>query len=388
MSDIDGTLQLNDTVDITGTVSDSDSDLTVADNLVPSTTSTYDLGSTGAYWNNLYANNIYGGTGGTQGYWTKATGLIYPNNNYESVAIGGTATTSAKLYFEGTTGNASMSGDLTLTGGGTVKTTDMNPLTIGGSTTGGITIDSGTGSITLADNTTLSNNLVVTGTSDLQGDVSDSGGNLVLADTVDIGSATTGIRVDTSGNIIDIDGNIILNDQTDIGSATTGIRVTTGGSILDIDGTLQLNDTVDITGDVSDSGGNLVLADTVDIGSATTGINVTTAGLITDTDGNVIIGDTVDLGSATTGINITTAGLITDTDGNVIIGDTIDLGSGTTGLRVDTSGNVIDIDGNIILNDQTDIGSATTGIRVTTGGSILDIDGTLQQSCSFNHFHL
>jgi len=76
-----------------------------------------------------------------------------------------------------------------------------------------------------------SDNLVVTGTSDLQGDVSDSGGNLVLADTVDIGSATTGIRINTSGNILDIDGDLILNDQTVIGSATTGLQVTTAGVI-------------------------------------------------------------------------------------------------------------------------------------------------------------
>ncbi|MFZ5366523.1 MAG: phage integrase SAM-like domain-containing protein [Patescibacteria group bacterium] len=93
----------------------------VASNLIPSSGNTYDLGSTSLYWNNLYVNNIYGGSSGTSGYWTKTSGVIYPNNTYESVAIGGTATSSAKLYFEGTTGNASMSGTLTIGQGQTIR---------------------------------------------------------------------------------------------------------------------------------------------------------------------------------------------------------------------------------------------------------------------------
>ena len=59
------------------------------------------------------------GSGGISGFWTKTSGLLFPNNAYESIAIGGTSTASAKLYFEGTTGSASMSGQLTLHASGT-----------------------------------------------------------------------------------------------------------------------------------------------------------------------------------------------------------------------------------------------------------------------------
>ena len=81
--------------------------------------------------------------------------------------------------------------------------------------------------------------------------ISDIDGNVIIGDTVDLGSTSTGLRVDASGNVIDIDGNIVLNDVIDLGSATTGINITAAGSISDIDGTLQLNDAIEITGDVT-----------------------------------------------------------------------------------------------------------------------------------------
>ncbi len=81
------------------------------------------------------------GGGGTAGFWSKTNGVLFPNNAYESVAIGGTSTTSAQLYFEGTTGNASMSGNLTLAGGGTIAATNMNNLTLGDSSTQNIIIN-------------------------------------------------------------------------------------------------------------------------------------------------------------------------------------------------------------------------------------------------------
>ena len=56
----------------------------------------------------------------------------------------------------------------------------------------------------------------------IEGAINDISGNLVLADTVDIGSATTGVRVATTGSISDIDGNIALNDNTDV----TGVLTT------------------------------------------------------------------------------------------------------------------------------------------------------------------
>lgn len=192
--------------------------------------------------------------------------------------------------------------------------------------------------------------------------LSDIDGNVVIGDTVDLGSATTGIRVATTGSLSDIDGNFVVADTVDLGSATTGIRVATTGSLLDIDG-------------------NLILNDTVDLGSATTGVNVTTAGVLSDIDGNLVLGDTLDLGSATTGINVTTAGVLSDIDGNLVLGDTVDLGSATTGLRVTTAGAISDIDGDISLNDNTSI----TGTLSVSGDTIgLNNDADSNNILSFN----
>ena len=169
-------------------------------------------------------------------------------------------------------------------------------------------------------------------------------------------SGTTVANLDRSGNlsiegaINDISGNLVLNDTVDLGSATTGVNVTTAGALSDTDA-------------------NLVLNDTTDIGSATTGINIATTGLITDTDGNVVIGDTVDLGSATTGVNVTTAGAISDTDANLVLNDTVDIGSATTGIRVATTGSISDTDGNIALNDSTDVTGVLTASSYLQVGS-------------------
>src|SRR6185369_16221811 len=125
--------------------------------------------------------------------------------------------------------------------------------------TGNIIIDSGSSLITLSDNTTISQNLTIGGTTGLTFSTT---GNISLA----------------GGTISDSVGNLVLNDTTDIGGAN-GIRVTTAGSISDIDtSTLQLNDDVDITGSLFSSAGNLILNDTlVDIGSTTTGIRIDAA---------------------------------------------------------------------------------------------------------------
>ena len=148
----------------------------------------------------------------------------------------------------------------------------------------------------------------------ITGTLSDSDSNLILDDTVDIGSAATGINVTTTGVLSDIDGNLVLNDQTDIGSATTGLRIATTGQISDIDGNIAINDNVDLTGTltvtdvISDSDSNLVLNDTVDIGSASTGINITTAGVITDIDGAIVdVDDTLNANALTSDAGVTIA---------------------------------------------------------------------------------
>src|SRR5690606_22191613 len=109
--------------------------------------------------------------------------------------------------------------------------------------------DSGSGLITLSDSTSILGALTLTGV------ISDSDGNLVLDDIVDLGSASTGVRVATTGSLSDIDGNLVLDDTVDIGSATTGIRITPSGVITDIDGAIvDVDDTLNANALTSDTG--------------------------------------------------------------------------------------------------------------------------------------
>jgi hypothetical protein len=52
-----------------------------------------------------------------------------------------------------------------------------------------------------------------------------------LADTVDLGSATTGLRIATSGEISDIDGDVSIADNTGITGNLTVTGTTTFNSI-------------------------------------------------------------------------------------------------------------------------------------------------------------
>ena len=91
------------------------------------------------------------GSGGSK--WNLSANAISPFNSTLDVLVGGTATSSAKFGFlnvAGGTPTASISANsgnnaLFITGNGNLATTNMQNLTLGGATTGGVTLDSGVG---------------------------------------------------------------------------------------------------------------------------------------------------------------------------------------------------------------------------------------------------
>ncbi len=126
-----------DTLTFTGRVA-QDSDL-----LPIGTTGTNDLGSSSLSWDNAYIDNLYSASTGTSGHWQRANGIVVPTNISDELLIGSTSTSSAKFAFLNVatgTPTASISGDLTLASAGIIRTTDLQPLTIGGITTGGIAL--------------------------------------------------------------------------------------------------------------------------------------------------------------------------------------------------------------------------------------------------------
>ncbi len=148
----------SDTITFTGRVAQNS-------NLIPiGTTGTNDLGSLTLPWDHVYvgangfnqngnlvcdASGANCPSGSTQYWGQSAQGALYPLNSSVDVLIGGTATTSAKFAFKNVltgTPTASISGTTAnvatyLTGEGNLATTNFANLTIGGITTGNITLN-------------------------------------------------------------------------------------------------------------------------------------------------------------------------------------------------------------------------------------------------------
>src|SRR3989338_3903639 len=240
ISDSDGNLSLNDNTDITGDLSVSGGDITgaggasidigettagdveITGDLLPATDDTYDLGSTTKSWQDLYLTGqlcfydsdcITSNTGA--GPWDVTAGVVHLYTRTNNVTIGGSSNL-AKLAVDGDTDEIQF-----LVQGNSTQTT----------------------SLAVLENSSGTDQLTVSNTGDLavEGTISDIGGNLVLDDTVDIGSATTGL-------ISDKDGNVVIADVVDLGSATTGLNVTTAGLISDSDGSVIVGDDFQVNG--------------------------------------------------------------------------------------------------------------------------------------------
>ena len=152
---------------------------TISSNLVPTSGSTYNLGSSTAYWENAYINNLFlTSTATTSGFFQKNNYVISSLNTSDDIAIGGSATSSAKFQIFGTTGNATTSGTLTFNTTGAIQTTKNQTLTIGGSTTGNIVLSPLGGSGRIEANGTLSASGLITANGGL---TVASGQNLTLS---------------------------------------------------------------------------------------------------------------------------------------------------------------------------------------------------------------
>ncbi len=223
-------------------------------------------------------------TGNSSSNWTlnSTDGTLYPINSTLDVLIGNTASTSAKFAFLNVAGGvptASISANTAdnntfLTGAGNLATTNKQTLTLGGSTTGGIVIDSGSSSINLADDTSITGNITGSGTTGLTltgagAGITFSGSGLheigASSGTLRIGTHTlTGAITGGNQNISSI-GNISANSSSNtltgfgtIGTSGTtafvGTNLTLAGAATDI--TSGANQDLAIT---ANGTGNLIL---------------------------------------------------------------------------------------------------------------------------------
>lgn len=111
------------------------------------------LSGSGAAYTPTWSTCPSGGGGGGSSNWTldSGSGVLYPINNTLDILFGGTATSSAKFGFlniNSETPTASISASsgnnaTYLTGTGTLATTNMQALTLGGATTGSLSLAAG-----------------------------------------------------------------------------------------------------------------------------------------------------------------------------------------------------------------------------------------------------
>ena len=245
-------------------------------------------------------------------YWKLASGAVSPFSDNLDVLIGSSATTSAKFAFTGVnsgTPTASISGTgigvaTYLTGDGTLATTNMGHLILGGGTTGQVDVNNNlnltTGNAYLINGTsvlngtTLGPNIVNSSLAQVgvlaSGSVTNGFGTISTANTITgtTLNGTTGVntgatagtqRIDASGNLVNI-GNITGTGSIALSSGGTNQNISidaSGNGVVNIGGTS--------TGDVNLAGG-----------SGSTGCTVT------NSNGNLVCSGTV---TATGGITAT-----------------------------------------------------------------------------------
>ena len=180
---------------------------------------------------------IWMDAGGTVNFWQRGNGVVAPLAITDDLAVGGTATSSAKFQVFGLTGNATTSGNLTFNSAATVQTTKNQTLTIGGSSTGNIVFSPLNGAGTVSVN---------------------------------------GIMNLASGNVYQINGTSVLSNNT-LGSGVTTSSLTTvgalaSGSLANGFGTIATNNSI--------SGSSLGISGTTVIDSSRNLSNI--AGVATD----------------------------------------------------------------------------------------------------------
>ena len=218
---------------------------------------------------------------------------------------------------------------------------------------------------------TIGGNAVVTGTSDLQGAVSNSTGNLLLDDDVDV----TG-DLDAQSTIFNTLGNLILDDDVDVTGdldAQSTIFNTTGNLILDDDvdvtGILDAQTTiVNTTGDVTVDD-NLIVTGTSDLQDAifnSTGNNGgdvfindnATVQSVLNVNGNTFLNAQLDVDGASFFHNT----IDQDGGGQITLSGNVDANNG-----VDVAGSDLTVDAAVrieALGDNHDFGTPGTNAQV------------------------
>ncbi len=165
--------------DFQGNVANSGGDFTVADNVVPSADNNYDLGTNALRWNDLFlGGNIY-----VNGNIENPTGNVTINDNLD-VNNNLNVTQTSTLNGAVTANN----GVTVTTGGVTINNGGLTVNSGGASITGGATINTGNLTVSVG-------NFSVAGTSDLQGNIFNSSGDVTFNDNIRVNNGSGDVKL-------------------------------------------------------------------------------------------------------------------------------------------------------------------------------------------------
>ena len=285
-----------------------------------------------------------GGTGsGTVGWWQRNLGVLAPTNISDDLAVGGTATSSAKFQVFGATGNITTSGDLALNGADLTTTATTFNLVNATATTVNFAGAATTLGIGAATGTTdVKNSLNVTSDLDIDGGdltASTTSFNLLqstvttlnlggAATTVSLGASTGTTTINNANTVIS--GDLAVNGG-DLTSSSTTFNFVTGATTLNIGaatGTTTINNALSVSG-------AFTLGDDGDTGSINTSDwDIGTTGNLSGI-GNITADGAIAFSPASTS-DIT---FTTDSDSTFVVSG---LSTATgSGLCLDGSNNVI-----------------------------------------------
>ncbi|MDE1767362.1 MAG: S-layer family protein, partial [Thaumarchaeota archaeon] len=357
--------------------------------------------------------------GSNQGtnWFTQNAGLLYPINSTLDFALGGSSTSSSKfavINVNSGTPTASISANngnnaTYLTGNGTLGTTNAQNLTIGGSTTGNITISplNGNGTLTLNGNfvqtgsstfttgtglTTVSGNLLASGTASVSGALTLFGTPTIQSTSfqnLTLGSSTTGSiflnGLNGNGSGINFTGygtGVLLSSQTgNITSGTVNLASSSyvsgilgsvnGGSPFDIgSGSIfERNNTLDLLLGGSSTSSSKFAFINVNSGTPTASISANSGNNATYLTGNGTLGTTntqnLTIGSPSTG-NVTINALNGGTGSVITLNGLTEQNSATT-VNYNTGNTVI---GTTATNSTLQLNANGTGtLTLNNGGT-------------------
>ncbi len=355
------------------------------------------------------------GSAGNQ--WNTSNGAIFPYNSTADLLIGGQATASAKfavINMNSGTPTASISagaasaGGAYLTATGTLQTTQNQSLTIGGNSTGNITISplNGSGSTTFAGSssviisslTNAGGVVYTTGTGQLAQSATGTGGFCLISGGS--GAPTWANCNGASGSVFNLGNGAIfpqnstvdfliggqasssakfavlnVNSGTPAASVSAGIS---GGAYLAADGTEQTtnNQTLTLGGNTT---GNITLSPLNGSGTTTNTGTFNLSSGKTYQINNVNVLSSTTLGTGVTTSSLTTVGALasgsiangfgTIATANTITGTTL---NGTTGINTGAGAGTqrIDASGNLA-----NIGTITAGGLITANGGLTVASG-------------